>query len=64
MSTAVFEVQCYHVTWSVEGSLTVSMYSPFGAAFRAAGLDIMRRGYLENLDLTISEFWQTTTLIG
>jgi hypothetical protein len=23
------------------GSLTVSMYSPFGAALRAAGLDIM-----------------------
>jgi hypothetical protein len=25
------------------GWLTVSMYSPLGAAFRAAGLDIMRQ---------------------
>jgi hypothetical protein len=41
----------------VKGSLTVSMYSPFGAAFRAAGLDIMRRCYLENLDVINLEFW-------
>jgi hypothetical protein len=33
----------------VTGCLTVSMYSPFGAAFRAAGLDIMRRRELANL---------------